>query len=287
MPPRANLIYLAAAFRAAALSGVTPRLHAVARVSATLPWGALLVDWVDGGPPCLPKDLLAIARALGAIHRLSRTSGWRPFLNPDDPVGYLVGVARDQLTGLWTRIPSDARTILGEEFAWAEGFVAGTHPQPPVRLAMADTHPGNFRIRSNGSAVFLDVERPVIDSPALDLAHASLPTSLVWDPSVAGAANRSDVVAFYRAWAAAVPPEVARAARPWVIAYRRLVWLRTTSWACAWAARNNLTERQNSGTAAGTGLAGKLARFIDPAMMEAARAGWRGPDAFEPEELIP
>ncbi|NQW10729.1 MAG: phosphotransferase [Alphaproteobacteria bacterium] len=287
LTPRANLIYLATAFRTTSASGATPRLHRVARVSAAMPWGALLVDWIAGRPPRLPDDLPAVARALGAIHRLPLPARHRPFLEPEDPIGYLIAVAHNQLASVRERLPEAARAILDEELAWAEALAATDHPRPPARLVMADTHPGNFRIRDDGTAILLDVERPVVDSPALDLAHASLPTSLHWDPVVIGAAGRADIVAFHRAWTAAVPPDLARSTRPWAIAYRRLVWLRTTSWACAWAARHDRMAALASEEPATAGLVRRLARFVDPAMMEIARAGWRGPDAFEPEELIP
>lgn len=287
LTPRANLIYAAAAFRAAAPSGATPRLHGVARVSAHLPWGALLIDRISGRPPHLPEDLPAVARALAAIHRLDLPDRRRRFLEPADPVAYLVAVARDQLADVRQWLPSASAALLDEEFAWAETLAGSGAAHPVVRLAMADTHPGNFRILDDGSAVLLDVERPVIDSPALDLAHASLPTSLSWDPAVTGTAGRADIVEFHHAWAGAAGKDLAAAVRSWVIPYRRLVWLRTVSWACAWAARNDLARALASEEPAMAGLARRLAKFVDPAMMETARAGWLGPDAFEPEELIP
>ena len=146
---------------------------------------------------------------------------------------------------------------------------------PPKVLAFADTHPGNFRVRADGSAVLLDVERPVYDAPGLDLGHASLPTSLVWDPSVTGGEDvtASEIRDFHAAWRAAVPPALAEAAEPWLIPYRRLVWLRTTSWACAWAARTDLTMALADPDAAKAALARRLARFVDPEMMERAREG--------------
>src|SRR3546814_8029680 len=53
------------------------------------------------------------------------------------------------------------------------------------------------------------------------------------------------------------------AVRPHVLAYRRLVWLRTTSWACAWAARNDLAAALASTVPATAGTARRLARFVD------------------------
>ena len=287
LSPRRNLIYAAQAFRRMAPSGAVPALHRVLRVSAALPWGALVVEDVQGSVPALPRDLPAIGRALAAIHRLPVPDRRAPFVDPTDPLAYLLSVARGQLAPVQDRLDGDARRILDEEIAWAEGVIADNPPRPAPSLVAADTHPGNFRIRADGSAVLLDVERPVYDSAAVDLAHASLPTSLAWDPAVTGVAERADIVGFHTAWTAEVPARLADAVRPWVLPYRRLIWLRTTSWACAWAARNDLSAALASADAATSGLARRLARFVDPAMMEQARAGWIGARAFSAEELVP
>lgn len=287
LSPRRNLTYAVEAFRRMAPSEAVPRLHRVLRVSPALPWGALVVDEVAGTPPGLPQDLPAMGRALAAVHRLAVPVRRVPFVDPADPLAYLLTVARDQLEPVRDRLDAPARRILTAEMDWAAALIAGTPGRPAPSLVAADTHPGNFRIRADGSAVLLDVERPVYDSAAVDLAHASLPTSLAWDPSVAGSAGRGDIVAFHRAWRQEVPQSLADAVRPWLIAYRRLIWLRTTSWACAWAARNDLSAALASADQATSGLARRLARFVDPAMMEEARAGWTGAQAFSGEELIP
>ena len=282
LPPAENLAYEAAAFTRAAPSGATPGLERVLPVSEDLPWGALVVERIEGRAPVLPHDLPAIARALAALHALPlpEPAARAPLLDPADPIGYLLGVTEDQLAPVADALPPDAARILAEERDWARGFAAACRDRnrtPPKVLAFADTHPGNFRIRADGSAVLLDVERPVYDAPGLDLGHASLPTSLVWDPGVTGGeeVRASDIREFHAVWRAAVPPELAEAAEPWLIPYRRLVWLRTTSWACAWAARTDLTMALADPDAAKAALARRLARFVDPEMMERAREGWR------------
>lgn len=287
LTPRAALRYEAEAFRRAAGGGSTPRLHGILRVCPALPWGALVVDAVDGRPPRLPDDLPALGRALAAVHALPAPAPGRrpPLLDPPEPVRYLLSVVEAQLAPVREALPPAARALLAEETAAAARVVPAVRPEP--RLALSDTHPGNFRIRPDGAAAMLDVERPVYDSPALDLAHASLPTSLAWDAAVTGEAARGDIVGFHNAWAAAVPRRLADAVRPHVAAYRRLVWLRTTSWACAWAARNDLAAALASPEPATAGLARRLARFVDPAMMEAARGQWAGTGAFTAEELVP
>lgn len=287
LAPRAALTYEAVAFRRASAAGTTPRLHRILRAGPGLPWGALVVDAIDGRPPRLPDDLPAVGRALAGVHALPLPppARRRPLLDPADPVGYLLGVVREQLDTATARLAPAVRRLLDAETAAA--LAAMPESRPPPRLALADTHPGNFLVRADGTAVMVDVERPVYDSPAVDLAHASLPTSLTWDPAVTGWAARDDVVHFHNAWAAPLPPGLAAMVRPSVLPYRRLVWLRTTSWACAWAARNDLAAALESSEPATVGLARRLARFVDPAMMEAARAQWVGAEAFTAEELVP
>lgn len=292
LTPRRNLIYAVEAFRRMVPSGAVPGLHKVLRVGEGLPWGALLIDAIDGRPPRLPEDLPAVARALASIHRLPLPERRAPLLDPAGPLAYLLSVVQAQLDPVRDLLGEAAGRILAEELSWATNLLADGSPRPVPSLVAADTHPGNFRIRDDGRAVLIDVERPVYDSAAVDLAHASLPTSLHWDPAVDGQAGRHDIVDFHNAWATAVPVTLADAVRPWVLVYRRLVWLRTTSWACAWAARNDVAaapaspHAETSG-ADPSGVAGRLARFIDPEMMEQARAQWLGPWAFTVEELIP
>ena len=298
LSPRRNLIYATQAFRRMGPSGSVPRLRAILRVSPDLPWGALVADWIEGRTPVLPDDLPAIGRALASVHRLAVPPPARraPLLDPDAPVAYLLSVVKAQIDRTREQMAPDLKALLLDELAGAQREAGGLVERPPPALTVADTHPGNFRMASDGRAILIDVERPVYDSPAVDLAHASLPTSLAWDPAVSGTADRQDVIGFHRAWAREVPPALAGAVRRCLLLYRRLIWLRTTSWACAWAARQGLggvlaaphlaADLQPSDPAA-VALARRLARFIDPAMMEAARSQWRGADAFDPEELIP
>ena len=71
-------------------------------------------------------------------------------------------------------------------------------------------------------------------SPAMDLAHASLPTSIFWatgdwDGLSADARRR-----FTERYLKAVPQALGNALRPWLAPMTRLTWLRTTTWAATW-----------------------------------------------------
>ena len=83
----AALAYEAACFERAAASGHVPRLHGTLAPSAALPRGALLVDEVIGRAARLPQDLVAMARALGAIHSMPLPAAARSAARRRRPAG--------------------------------------------------------------------------------------------------------------------------------------------------------------------------------------------------------
>src|SRR6185369_4163918 len=90
-----------------------------------------------------------------------------------------------------------------------------------LSVALADTHPGNFIVDSSGIAWFVDLEKVHVGSAAIDLAHASLPTSTLWHPDVGRRLARVGTAA-------------ADGLRPWLMPMRRLTWLRTTLFMARW-----------------------------------------------------
>lgn len=245
MAPAEALAYEAACFERAAPSGRTPRLHAVLPVAEGLPFGALIVDRIDGTKPRLPGDMAAIARCLAALHQVPvPAAADRPPLRVQaDAVADTLAVIREQAAYL-DRAPVKraARDRLRAALARLEGLSAETRGLPPVLTFVGtDTHPGNFFVQTPdrdpgqaGEAVFLDLEKAMYGNPAIDLAHATLYTSTMWDPDIATALDRDDTRAFYDAYDAAAPPPLADAVRAWAAPMRRLTWLRTTTWAARW-----------------------------------------------------
>ena len=104
----------------------------------------------------------------------------------------------------------------------------------PLSVALADTHPGNFIVDRAGIARFVDLEKVHVGSAAIDLAHATLRTSTLWDPRVGKELAPADVVGFYEAYLARRGEAVADALRPWLEPMRRLTWLRTTLFMARW-----------------------------------------------------
>ena len=152
----------------------------------------------------------------------------------------------------------------------------------PQTLILTDTHPGNYVVQKDGRAIFVDMEKAQYGLPAIDLAHASLYTSVTWDPDVSGALRNEDIADFYETYRRAVPPPLARVLAPWFLTFRRLVWLRTTTWGCRWYAetiaqvpcRRDASARDHMLST----VLDRLRRMTQPEIMERVRREWLGPD---------
>lgn len=233
---QANLRHEAACFGRAAPSGHTPRLVGTLAVSRELPHGALLVEEIVGRVAALPSDLVAIARCLGAIHSMPVpvVADRGPLASPRDPLRALVEEVDAQAVHL--RNASAGKDVLQRIEAELNQMhrQADAESRPGVHLVSFDTHPGNFVVRAQGSAVLVDLEKCRYSYPGLDLAHATLYTSTTWDVASRASLPLSEVISFYRAWENGVGADVAARARPWHVALRRAMWLWSITWCCKW-----------------------------------------------------
>ncbi|MEP3113958.1 aminoglycoside phosphotransferase family protein [Nisaea sp.] len=282
--PEDALSLQAECFRRAGPSRHTPVLHGHLDPSPRLPNGALIVDAVEGRTVDLSKDLTQLAETLASVHRLPAPDDAAPLAWTPRPVEALVGLIEDQAKFIPALVQDrQARAILDEERKWARDFAAehGRAPLPPA-LVLTDTHPGNYVVQKDGRAIFVDMEKTQYGSPAIDLAHATLYTSVSWDPEVSGELSNEDVAGFYDTYRTAVPPSLARVLEPWFLPFRRLTWLRTTSWGCRWYAENEgqVSQRtdQSQRDRMLSGVLERLRRMARPETMERVRREWRGPD---------
>ena len=236
--PAANLAYQAECFRRAGESGHVPPLLGLVEPQAGIPWGALAIAEISGRAPRLPAEMAAIARALAAIHALPvpAAEDRAPLPSPGNPVRATMSVIEKQATFLAdSAIHPQSRRQLDTELAWARDYATcERESDPPVTLVGTDTHPGNFMIRDDGTAIFVDLEKTLYGAPGIDLAHASVYTSTMWDDDIATALTDAEVAGFYRDYFGLLPPPLARRIRPGSLALRRLTWLRTTTWAAKW-----------------------------------------------------
>ncbi len=203
-----NLAYQRACFERAAPGGRTPRLHSVLPPSDLLPWGALLVQEVEGRPARLPQDLPGIVAALASLHALALPAPAEraPLLDAADPLLDLLQEITAQAAYLErANVAPMVHSVVARQLNGLQQLCDRV-PRPPRCLIAFDGHPGNFIVRADGSAVLVDLEKCRYSYPGLDLAHATLYTSTTWDLHTHAVLTQAEVVDAYRAWAHAVGP---------------------------------------------------------------------------------
>lgn len=233
----ARLHLQAEAFRHLEPAGRTPRLHEVIEPRPGLPGGALIVDFIDGRAPRLPDELDAIADTLARLHSLPLPAPASPILREDDPFRATLDVVEQGAQRFLDKAVTDpgARTEIVEELELMREMANTLAYRPqPLSIALADTHPGNFIVDRAGVAWFVDLEKVHVGSPAIDLAHATLPTSTVWHPDVGKVLSTAEVKRFYDSYLAQIGETRAADLRPWLQPMRRLTWLRTTLFMARW-----------------------------------------------------
>ena len=233
----ARLHQQAEAFRHLGPAGRTPRLHEVIEPRPGLPGGALIVDFIEGRAPRLPAELDAMAETLARLHSLPLPAASSPIPRQDNPFRTTLDVVEQGAERFLDKAVSDAgaRAEIVEELRLMRDMAATLENRPqPLSIALADTHPGNFIVDRAGIAWFVDLEKVHVGSPAIDLAHATLPTSTVWHPDVGKVLSLTEVAHFYDSYLARVGETRAAELRPWLQPMRRLTWLRTTLFMARW-----------------------------------------------------
>lgn len=276
----------ATAFRHLQPAGRTPRLHEVIEPQAGLPGGALVVDFIAGHPPRLPQDLGAMAETLAKIHALPLPAASSAIARQKNPFREtLEGIEFNALRFLDEAVPDPtARAEIAEELRSMRGMALALGRQvQPLTVALADTHPGNFIVDDGGIAWFVDLEKVHVGSPAIDLAHATLPTSTLWHPDVGKALTPAEVQGFYDSYLARLDDRKVEALEPWLLPMRRLTWLRTTLFMARWRVETRAPrDHANPGQWSDAGLEPRMKRHIDaridecfaPAAIRAIRRGW-------------
>lgn len=238
--PEAALVYEATAFERASASNHTPDLIAKISCCKALPTGALVVLEIPGRAPRLPDDMIAIAHALASLHTLPLPPRVKrsPLLVHDNAFANTLAVIETQAESLsHANLTHASLSAIGEELEWARAEVDRTECSPSsLTLAGTDTHPGNFLIDETGKAWFVDLEKLLYGAAAIDLAHATLPTSTGWDSECAKELSRDDVRRFHRTYFEQIGPQGTADGLPVLAKFRRLTWLRTITWFARWRA---------------------------------------------------
>jgi hypothetical protein len=278
----AALLRQATCFKRLERCARAPRLHGMIDPSPDLPGGALIVDEVAGRPPRLPAELSLIAETLAAVHALPvpAPAGRPPLPSPADPFVATLKTVEQNLRFLGRAgAEPDARRQIEDEIAWARRFAAdaaGGNPAP-CTLVVTDAHPGNFLVTAMGHAMFVDLEKGAYGSPAIDIAHATLRPSTLWDPDCGIVLSHEEIARFVRAYFTAIGPAMQQAVRPSLVPMRRLTWLRTTlAFARFRVERTAAALTPEAAAHAETVIADALS----PATIAEVRREWLGPDAL-------
>lgn len=267
-------------------AGRTPRLHEVIEPRRGLPGGAMIVDYIEGRAPRLPDELDAIAETLAAIHALplpaedsSIPRQMNPFLETLD------GIESDATRFLDKAVidPASHAEIAAElDLMRAMARDIGKRAQP-LAMALADTHPGNFIVDRAGIAWFVDLEKVHVGSAAIDIAHATLPTSTLWASVEGRPLSSHEVSGFYATYLNSVGKDAADGLKPWLVPMRRLTWLRTMLFMARWriqtrAARDPSDTSQWSDAGLEPSMRALYDRRIDQCFerdaIRATRAAW-------------
>jgi aminoglycoside phosphotransferase (APT) family kinase protein len=263
----ARLAIQAEAFRHLAPAHRTPRLHDVIAPRPGLAGGALIVDRIDGHAPGLPGELGAMADTLARIHSLPLPAADSPIPRQVNPfIETLAAVEQNATRFLDKAVPdAGARAAITEELGLMRGLAATIGQRKQLlTVALADTHPGNFQVDRDGTAWFVDLEKVHVGSPAIDLAHATLATSTLWDPAVGKVLSRGEVDGFYTLYLEKVGQRQAAALEPWLQPMRRLTWLRTTLFMARWRVQTRAPRDPSDSTQwSDAGLAPAMKAHID------------------------
>ncbi len=284
----ARLHVQADAFRYLQPAGRTPSLHEVVEPRPGLPGGALIVDFIEGSAPRVPDQLDAMAEALARIHSLPLPPAGASMPRQKNPFLETLDAAEPYaMRYLDKAVPdSGARAEIAEELRLMRGMaLAFARRTQPLSVALADTHPGNFIVDHADIAWFVDLEKVHVGSPAIDLAHATLPTSTLWHPDVGKMLTAAEVRAFNEAYLARVGRKRAEALAPWLMPMRRLTWLRTTLFMARWRAETRAPrDPANTSQWSDSGLDPQMKQHIDARIdqcferetIRAIRAEWSG-----------
>ena len=180
----------------------------------------------------------AVADALAALHGapVPPAADRPPLPDTAGPAAALADLVERQSAALSAAgAVAAVRRLVAAEVATARHEIERrSASRQPVCLVGTDTHPGNFLIDPEGRAVLVDLDKALYGAPAVDLAHASLGTSIFWATGDWRAFPADARQRFKAGYLAALPADLAAATGSWLAPLTRLTWLRTTTWAATW-----------------------------------------------------
>jgi aminoglycoside phosphotransferase (APT) family kinase protein len=229
-------------YEAASKSGHAPAcLNAIAP-QAGLPFGALIVQKLEGRKAEPPRDWNAMAQALAALHSLPEKIygaavpvADRAFASQD----FLINALFKEAYGR-AKLDQDSRALIDAELSQINAFLAVQSAKPhAMSLLCGDAHPGNFLIDKNGKAWMVDLEFMTGDMPHIDLADAALSLTANQEAGLRPCRSEKERRKFYKAWLDAADPQRAQNFAGIMPMAERIVRARALLGLCEWAVKTD------------------------------------------------
>lgn len=217
----------------------TPQFIAAVYEHPLYQFGGLLIQYIEGRLPQKNHDWPRIASCLASIHRLPTHTISRLIPAPTSIWQEIIGTIQHRQPYFQQPfIPTAIQNYLKCELDWAiKFFQQHQHKNQPRTIMLYDCHPANFLIDQHDKAWFLDLEKVTLGHPALDLAHATIITSRSWHPYLEINLSPEDETKFYETYFQEHSRQSIQDITFFIQPARRLVWLRTLSWAAEWLAQ--------------------------------------------------
>jgi len=162
-------------------SGVTPRVHAVEPRPPGLDGGALLMDYIEGGPFDYHRDRDGAAKVFARIHALPVPEDCGLIVQRD-PVSDIAAESYGLLHRYENHPLKRQRTLLLDYHQSVRQLAReteGLFENESLCLVNSEVNSGNF-IVGDGGVFLVDWEKAVVSYRYQDLGHFLVPTSTRW-----------------------------------------------------------------------------------------------------------
>lgn len=162
-------------------SGRTPKVYFVDNSKEQLPYGVLVMEFLEGRPLIYEKDMKYAAECLADIHSVPVPRDCH-LISPQNPFEAIVAECKEMSAVYlnWEQADEEVKTRIRRLTEKAEKIVPketvkGTH------IINTELNSGNFLIGGEGKGNYLiDWEKPLLGEAEQDLGHFLAPTTTFW-----------------------------------------------------------------------------------------------------------
>jgi aminoglycoside phosphotransferase (APT) family kinase protein len=164
-------------------TGRTPEPYYVDGSKSILPYGVLVMEYIQGSPLDYNKDLRKAAAIFADIHSCD-TIGADFLIKPEDPADAILDECKAMTSVFFNSLMADKdkKDRLRRFVDSVESkLLTGTKVKHSNSIVNTEVNSGNFLINDDIKKCYLiDWEKPVISEAAQDLAHFIAPTTTYW-----------------------------------------------------------------------------------------------------------